>query len=34
MRSPSVYDHITLNLPVLVRSPKPSSVELSQYLDG
>ena len=26
--------HIALNTPVLVRSPKSSSVELSQYLDG
>ena len=26
--------HITLSTPVLVRSPKLSSVELSQYLDG
>ena len=26
--------HITLNTPVLVRSPKLSNVEPSQYLDG
>jgi hypothetical protein len=30
----SAYDHITLNTPVLVRSPKLSNVEWSQYLDG
>ena len=28
------YGHITLNTPVLVRSPKLSNVEPSQYLDG
>jgi hypothetical protein len=29
-----VYDHITLNTPVLARSSKLSIVEWSQYLDG
>ena len=29
-----VYDHITLSALVLVRSPKLSNVETSQYLDG
>ena len=29
-----VFDHITLSAPVLVRSPKISNVEPSQYLDG
>ena len=31
---PNASGHITLNTPVLVRSPKLSNVESSQYLDG
>ena len=30
----SAYGHTTLNAPVLVRSPKLSSVGPAQYLDG
>ena len=30
----NVYVHITLKIPVLVRSPKSSSVEPGQYLNG
>ena len=30
----NVYGHITLKIPVLVRSPKSSNVERGQYLDG
>jgi hypothetical protein len=30
----NAYGHITLNAPVLVRSPKLSTVERRQYLDG
>ena len=34
LRQPSVYGHITLKIPVPVRSPKSSSVEPGQYLNG
>ena len=30
----SAYGHITLRIPVPVRSPKSNSVELCQYMDG
>lgn len=34
MNKLSAYGHITLRIPVPVRSPKSNSVELCQYMDG
>ena len=33
-RASDIYGHITLKAPVLVRSPKLSSIEPRRYLDG